>query len=63
MKLPVRCPQCGGSDTIRKKGPQALTDAFFQQRHECRECGCRFLAYWVLDERKIYAGVGKDGDE
>ncbi len=61
-KLPVLCPQCGASDTIRLKGPQSLTNDFCQQRHECRECGCKFLSYWQLDERKIYApGIGKEG--
>lgn len=63
MKLAVKCPQCGGSDTIRSKGPEGLTADCYQQRHECRECGCRFLAYWTLDETKIYAGVGKEGGE
>ncbi len=61
-RLPVICPQCGASDTVRLNGPQSLTNDLCQQRHLCRECGCRFLAYWKIDERKIYAtGSGKEG--
>ena len=61
-RLPVLCPQCGASDTVRTKGPQCLTNDFIQQRHECQRCGCRFLAYWKLDETKIYApGSCKEG--
>ena len=53
-KLPVKCPACGGYDTIRTKGPQGLCNDCFQQRHECRECGQRFLAFWDMTGCRAY---------
>lgn len=53
-KLPVKCPACGGYDTIRTKGPQGLCNDCFQQRHECRECGQRFLAFWDMTGTRQY---------
>ena len=61
-KLPVKCPACGSFDTICTKGPQGLCNDCFQQRHECRECGQRFLAFWDMTgrpERK--AGLSGEG--
>lgn len=53
-KLPVKCPACGSYDTICTKGPQGLCNDCFQQRHECRECGQRFLAFWDMTGCRMY---------
>ena len=62
-KLSVRCPGCGSCDTLRLKGPEALTGDCFQQRHGCRACGCRFLVFWKVDESKIYLEGGGDDEK
>ena len=53
-KPPVTCPNCGGCDTIRRKGPQGLCETCYQQRHECRTCGQRFLSFWDLSSIRCY---------
>ena len=54
MKMPIKCPSCGSYDTIRTKGPQELCNECFQQRHECRDCGQRFLAFWDMTGCRMY---------
>ena len=53
-KPPVTCPTCGGCDTVRCKGPQGLCETCYQQRHECRTCGQRFLSFWDLSSIRCY---------
>ena len=53
-KPPVTCPTCGGCDTVRCKGPQGLCETCYQQRHECRTCGQRFLSFWDLSSTRCY---------
>ena len=53
-KLPVKCPGCGGHDTIRLKGPDGLCHDCYQQRHRCRECGQKFLTFWDCTGSRMY---------
>lgn len=40
------CPTCSSEDTVRVGGGQRFGAWFFQQRHQCRNCGQRFLTWW-----------------
>ena len=52
--FPIHCPTCGSADTLRTKGPQGLCETCCQQRHECRSCGQRFLAFWEISGLRPY---------
>lgn len=55
--FPLTCPTCGSSDTLRVKGLQGLCETCIQQRHLCRSCGQRFLAFWEVTGLRRYGDV------
>lgn len=57
--MPIPCPNCGSSDTLRRQGPVALCATCLHQRHECRTCGQRFLAFWDMSGLRPYGEPGR----
>lgn len=53
-KLPLPCPNCGGTDTVCEHGPDGLSPDCFQQRHKCRECGQKWVAFWDFGGNRMY---------
>ncbi len=42
----ILCPNCASADTLRLQGPFRVSAWEYQQRHECQQCGTRFLTWW-----------------
>ena len=53
------CPECGSVDTIVLNGRVKLGKWCFQQRHQCRECGQKFLSWWTGELLRKYGDQGE----
>jgi hypothetical protein len=54
------CPECGSVDTYRLNGPIYLKCEIMQQRHQCRDCGAKWLVWWSGEMLRTYAGPGEE---
>lgn len=51
---PIPCPNCTSTDTVRIKGPQGLCESCIMQRHQCRDCGQKYLVFWEHTSTRLY---------
>ena len=52
------CPECGSANTNRLNGSLYLTTENMQQRHQCRECGAKWLVWWEGEMLRVYSKAG-----
>ncbi len=50
----ILCPNCASADTRRLNGPLRMSAWQFQQRHECQQCGTRFITWWSGEFLRCY---------
>ena len=50
----ILCPNCASADTRRLNGPFRMSAWSYQQRHECQQCGQRFITWWSGEFLRCY---------